>query len=386
MKKITTFLMALMLLLTGCGGTDGQNVGEAPASESESGAESTPAAGSSLVAGKKIAYILNMPSSEIFELCAEQCKETAETLGMSCEVFFSDGDDEAFRDTITDCAKEGYDGLYLSHGGEEYSYTFLTELLAEYPELKIVTFDTQFTDADGQTQTIDGVTQFFQDDAGLASILLDYVCEELYPDKETVNILKVWVGDYIAAFDRREIGYQEYESAGKIHTVEVLGPADYSNATVSMQEVMSEALARYDEGEIDAVWVAYDAYAQGCYQALTDSGKDIPLVSVDICNQDIRYMLEEDSLWKACACTDFKANGEQGVRILALELAGEYDAITAPDWTEPANYIEMPATLITRDILTAGTTIENIYDVAPDTYGNTANFVSNDWLKECIGY
>lgn len=242
MKKITVVLMVLMLFLTGCGSVGGQNAGSG-----------------SPVAGKKIAYVLNMPSSEIFELCADQCKKTAEELGMSCDVFFSDGDDDAFRDTITDCAKDGYDGLYISHGGEDYSYSFLSELLSEYPNLKIVTFDTQFTDTDGQTREIDGVTQFFQDDAGLASTLLDYVCDELYPEKETVNILKVWVGDYIAAFDRREIGYQEYEAAGKLHTVEVIGPADYNHATASMHDVMEETLTRYGEEEIDAVWVAYDA-------------------------------------------------------------------------------------------------------------------------------
>lgn len=376
MKKILALLMAFVLLLTGCGNQGGQKSVDGTASH-----------GASPVEGKKIAYILNMSSSEIFQLCANQCKKTAESLGMTCDVFFSDGDDTTFQNYISTCAAGGYDGLYLSHGGQDYSYTFLTQLLQDYPDLKIVTFDTQFKDASGQVQTIDGVTQFFQDDVGFATGLLDYICEDLCPDKETVNILKVWVGpNYIAAFDRREEGYQEFEEAGKINTVEVIGPTDHSNATASMHDVMEATLMRYGEEDIDAIWVAYDAYAQGCYQALKESGKNIPLVSVDICNMDIQYMLEKDSQWKACACTDFKANGEQGVRILALELNGDYDAITAPGSADATNYIEMPATLITQDILTADTTIENIYDVAPDTYGNATNYVTSDWLKECIGY
>lgn len=376
MKKISALLMALLIFLTGCGSSGGQEPSDGLESQSVSPVE-----------GKKIAYILNMPSSEIFQLCANQCKKTADSLGMTCDVFFSDGDDTTFQNYISTCAAGGYDGLYLSHGGQDYSYTFLTGLLQDYPDLKIVTFDTQFKDASGQAQTIDGVTQFFQDDAGFATSLLDYICDELCPDKETVNILKVWVGpNYIAAFDRREIGYQEFEAAGKIHTVEVIGPTDYNNATASMHDVMEATLMRYEEDDIDAIWVAYDAYAQGCYQALKESGKNIPLVSVDICNMDIQYMLETDSQWKACACTDFKANGEQGVRILALELNGDYDAITAPGSAAATNYIEMPATLITQDILNSDTTIENIYDVVPDTYGNVANYVTCGWLKECIGY
>ena len=88
-----------------------------------------------------------MPSSEIFQLCADQSVETAEKLGMACDVFFSDGDDTVFKNDITECAEDGYDGLFLSHGGQEYSYEFLTELLEDYPELKIVTFDTQFEES-----------------------------------------------------------------------------------------------------------------------------------------------------------------------------------------------------------------------------------------------
>lgn len=376
MKKAFALLLASALLFTGCGNTEEQKTSDSTTSQSVSPVE-----------GKKIAYILNMASSEIFQLCANQCKKTAESLGMTCDVFFSDGDDTAFQNYISTCAAGDYDGLYLSHGGQDYSYTFLTELLEDYPELKIVTFDTQFKDASGQEQTIDGVTQFFQDDKDLAASLLDYICEDLYPDKDTVNILKVWVGpNYIAAFDRREEGYKEFEEAGKINTVEVIGPTDYSNATASMHDVMEATLMRYDEEEIDAIWVAYDAYAQGCYQALKESGKDIPLVSVDICNLDIQYMLEENSQWKACACTDFKANGEQGVRILAMEMNDDYGEITAPGSDDAVNYLEMPATLITQDILESDTTIENIYEVAPDTYGNVENYVTSDWLRECIGY
>lgn len=67
--------LALALGLAGCAEQAG-TVGNAPASP---------------VAGKKVAYILNMSSSEIFQLCANQCEETAEKLGMECDVFFPTG-------------------------------------------------------------------------------------------------------------------------------------------------------------------------------------------------------------------------------------------------------------------------------------------------------
>ncbi len=46
----------------------------------------------------------------------------------------------------------------------------------------------------------------------------------------------------------------------------------------------------------------------------------------------------------------------------------------------------MPASLITQDMLREDTTIETIYSVAPEEYGAVENYVTNDWLKECIGY
>lgn len=365
MKKLTYYLcliFAALCMITAC-------------SDDE---EIVPMDGSP-VAGKKVAYIINMAPSGIFQMCAERCQQVSETLGMTCDVFFEQGDDEKFKSRITSCAEQGYDGLYLSHGGKDYSYTFLTELLSQYPSLKIVTFDTVFENENGAVKKIKGVTQFFQDDADLAGKLLQYACTELKPDKSPVNVLKVWVGpNHLAAFDRREVGYQKYEQEGMIRTVEVIGPEGTSDVVNSMQTVMKNTLQKYSEKEIDVIWVAYDLYAQGCYPALKESGKRIPLVSVDICNQDIEYMKEKNSLWKACACTDFKANGEQGIRILALELAEDYGAITAPGSKVPTSYIEMPASLITQKHIFNGE--------KPVSYGNKSNFVTNSWLKKYLGY
>ena len=336
------------------------------------------------VAGKKVAYIINMAESDIFTQCAEGFAQTAEKLGMMGEAFFSGGDDARFKSLVTTCAEQGFDGLFLSHGGEDYAYGFLSGLLARYPKLKLVTFDTRFVDASGCECAIPGVTQFFQDDAGLAESLLHYACAVIAPDQRPVKVLKVWVGDYIAAFDRRDVGYQKYEADGRIVTVETIAPADFADAEASMHAVMKQTLTKYDEADIDVVWVAYDAYARGCYRAIMESEKRIPLVSVDICGQDAEYMLAADSVWKACACTDFRANGEQGARILALELAGEYGSIVDQRTGAPTAYIEMPATLITAEHLSGGD--DTLLSNAPDSYGDVKNYVTCDWLRQSIGY
>lgn len=342
------------------------------------------------VAGKKVAYILNLASSDIFQLCADQCVKTAKALGMTCDVYFSNGSDSTWQDYISVCAAKGYDGLFVSHGGQNYSYTFLTKILKKYPKLRIVTFDTQFRDANGDIKTIDGVTQFFQDDAGFATSLLDYICNDLYPDKvakkEPVRIMKIWVGpNYLSPFDRRQVGYAAFEKTGKIKTVETIGPTDLTNAESSMTDVMSSILSKYTSG-IDAVWVTYDAYARGTYKAIMESGKNIPMVSVDICNTDIQMMQAKNSVWKACACTDFKENGEEGIRLLALEMNGDYDKIKDPVTGKQTAWWEMPCSVIKQSDLKPNTTLENLYDVAPKSYGAVKNLSTSDWLVKAIGY
>ncbi len=76
------------------------------------------------------------------------------------------------------------------------------------------------------------------------------------------------------------------------------------------------------------VQCAFDVYAK---VSAIKSKENIQIVSADLCSADIEYMTDNNSPWKACAFTDFRANGEQGIRILALELNNEYDSITDAD-------------------------------------------------------
>lgn len=379
MKRVLAGLCTLVcaLALAGCGKT------AQPAS--------TPAAVDSPVAGKKVAYIMQMAPSDIFQMWSQSAQETAEGLGMEYDAFFCGGSDAQWQDTVSQCAATGYDGLLLSHGGQNYAYTFLNDLLEQYPDLKIVTFDTQFKDSDGQTRTLDGVTQFFQQDAQFAQLLLEYVCEELYPEKtaagEPVNLLKVWVGpNFLSPFDRRQEGYAAYEEAGLIRTVETIGPADFSNAEASMADITSATLAKYQPGEIDAIWCCYDLYASGVYTALTQGGYEIPMVSVDICNADIEKMAREGSPWKACATTNWNYNGEFGMRVLALELSGNYDAIIDPMTGEAASWLELPTTVVTQDMVSGGgINVTNLDTVAGTSYTDRSWMPTTDWMAELLG-
>ncbi len=339
------------------------------------------------VEGKKVAYIMYMSSSPIFELWSESFTETAEALGMEADTFFCEDSDEEWKSRILQCAEDGYDGLLVSHGGVDYAWEFLTDVLEEYPKLKIATFDTSFKDKNGETKTIDGVVQLFQQDSELAASLVEEIFA-MYPDKtaknEPVNILQVQEENYIIAFDRRQIGYQLYETLGQIRTLEQIVPEDHLNPMTSMKETAENIIGKYEDGEIDAIWCCYDAYARGVYKALRELNSDIPMVSIDICDEDIQLMAEGKN-WKACATTNWTLNGEFACRVLALEMAEQYEDIkAAPSYYEsPGMWMEIPSVVVTQEQVMSGQniTVKNLSDVAEDAYTDRDFMPSCEWME-----
>ncbi len=380
LKKFAALLLASVLAV-GSLGAMATSAGEAAVSP---------------VAGKKIAYIMLMSPATIFQMWSDNFKATAEALGMEADTFFCSDNAETWQDTIAQCAASGYDGLMVSHGGQEYAWQYLSDILAQYPDLKIVTFDTPFKDANGETAKIDGVTQFFQQDAGFAAGLVEALMAlpenaDKVAAGEPLNILQVQQGaGYNSPFDRRQVGYAQYEEEGKIVTLERIAPTDDQNATSSMRDVTTATLAKYTDDQIDGIWCCYDAYAQGVYQSLSENNRQIPMVSVDICNEDIQFMQEEGSQWKACATTNWNLNGQFACRVLALELADQYEDIEAAScyYAEIGAWMEIPSTIVTQEQVTSqeGITIENLDLVAAESYSDTSWMPTCDWMVELLGF
>ena len=384
-RKIFAFAVpaavSAFLLLAGC----------AESSSSGAAAGGGRRAVDSPVAGKRVAYIMQMAPSDIFTMWSESAKETANALGMGYDAFYCGGSDSTWQDTVYQCAAAGYDGLLLSHGGASYSYSLLMDVLDQFPDTKIATFDTSFIDLDGNIQKIAGVTQFFQQDAGFSELLLEYILNDLYPEKSRagipVNIVKIWIGPgFVTAFDRRQVGYEKYERSGQINTLETIAPSDLDNPEASMAEVATATLAKYRPGEIDAFWCAYDLYANGVYAALTQGGYDIPLVSVDISDADIEKMAAPGSPWKACATTNWHSNGEFGIRVLALEMAGEYNRIVDPLTGAASDWLEIPTAVVTQDMVSGGgINVGNLDTVAGSSYSDKSWMPTTDWMARLLG-
>lgn len=363
MKKIVALVLALMMVLAIC-----------TASVAET---------ANPVAGKKVAYIMQLQPAAIFQMWKDSCADLCAALDVQFDFFFCNNDFNNWQDTIRTCASAGYDGLLVSHGNKDGSYVFLKEITEQYPDLKIVCFDTQFY-ADGQDQKLPGVTQLFQQDKSLVTVLLDSLIEKY---GEGVRLVKVWRGpNYNSPFDRREVGWQEYEAAGKIVTVGEVQPLEDNPA--SANTVTAAYLQGLKREDVDGVVAYYDAYGQGVYNAIVENdnfngvvGDALPMTSVDIDPVDVTNMLTRPDIWTAAGTTDWTLNGEIAMRLLMLQLADEYDKIYDPATGEKGvDWVEVPGSAILASSLKSDSTVENLGDIAPDTYGNLSYLSVADWM------
>ena len=369
-----------------------EEVAEEATSE-EAAAESTSEeapAGENPVAGKKVAYVMLLPSASIFQMWQESCADLCAALDVQFDFFFCDGDFNVWQDRIRTCAAAGYDGLLLSHGNQDGSYVFLKEITEQYPDMKIVTFDTQFY-TDGEYQKLDGVTQMFQQDESLVTVLIDQMIadKEARGEEGPARLVKVWRGpNFNSPFDRREVGWQKYLDEGKIETVGEIQPLE--DSIESANTVTAAYLQSLNRDDVDGIIAYYDLYGQGVYNAISENanfngsnGDPLPMSSVDIDPADITNMQTHPEIWTAAGTTDWTMNGEIGMRILMLEMAGEYDKIYDPASQQAGvDVVEVPGTAILASSLTADSTVENLGDIAGETYGNLDYLSEADWMPK----
>lgn len=389
MKKriLATCLAAAMTMMSivGCGSSSSSGTTAAETTKTEAVSEKATDTAANPVAGKKVAYVMLLPSATIFQMWKESCAQLCEKLDVQFDFFFCDGDFNKWQDTIRTCASAGYDGLLVSHGNQDGSYVFLKEITESYPNLKITTFDTQFY-ADGEYKKIPGVTQMFQQDESLVTVLLDQMIEKY---GEGVRLIKVWRGpNYNSPFDRREVGWQKYEAEGKIKTVGEIQPLQ--DSVDSANTVTAAYLQSVNVDEVDGVIAYYDLYGQGVYNAILENdnfngknGKTLPMSSVDIDPVDVTNMQTNPEVWTAAGTTDWTMNGEIGMRVLLLQLADEYDKIYDPaSGKSGVDVVEVPGTAIKADALKADSTVENLGEIAGETYGNLDYLSASDWMPK----
>ena len=158
----------------------------------------------------------------------------------------------------------------------------------------------------------------------------------------------------------------------------------------SANTVTAAYLQGVNRADVDGVIAYYDLYGQGVYNAIAENdnfngknGDALPMASVDIDPVDVTNMQTRPDIWTAAGTTDWTMNGEIGMRILMLQLADQYDKIFDPATGESGvDVVEVPGTAIKADALKSDSTVENLGNIAGETYGNLDYLSAADWMPK----
>lgn len=309
----------------------------------------------------RVAVVRNLSSDDHTKQFLDGARSEGEAFGFVVDTFLSDGDDSRMQELVAQAIQKGYDGLIVSHGKVDYSYDMLKPALDK--GMKVVTFDT-IIEKDGQT--LSDITTTSQDDFKLAELSLEEIVK--LKNGEPVRVLKLWMAGF-APLDRRQTVYKQYEDEGKVVTLETVGVSNFQDVQGDIAAKVGALLAKYPPGTVDAIWACWDEMAKGAYQALKENNRtDIPMISIDISNQDINLMREDGSQWLATAAVDPYLIGVVNMRLLAKKLAGE---------ATPVEY-NLEAMLVRREQLKPETNMANLAEVVPG-WGQTDAF-NEPWM------
>ena len=74
------------------------------------------------------------------------------------------------------------------------------------------------------------------------------------------------------------------------------------------------------------------------------------------------------------------------MRVLALELAGEYDKILDPMTGQASGWLELPVSLVTQDMVSEGDVdVTNLETVAGAAYSDRSWMPVTDWMTKFLG-
>ncbi|MFG6077260.1 sugar ABC transporter substrate-binding protein [Erwinia sp. OPT-41] len=340
MKKLTLSLLAVSLLASTTAFADTAAV---------------PAAIASHNGPVRVAVIRNLGSDDNTTQFVAGAIQQGRQLGFKVSAFLSNGDDARFQDFVEQAISQKYDGIILSHGKDPYA-TALVKRIAD-AGIKVSVFDTPVN------QPIAGVTVTAQDDASLAQLSLDRLVKD---SGGKANIVKLWVAGF-PAMERRQVVYEKVLKANPgIHQLESIGAVS-SDVQGDTANKVGAILAKYPKGKIDAIWGAWDAFAQGAYKALQENGRtEIKLYSIDASNQDLQLMREKNSPWKQTVAVDSKLIGAVNMRLIANKLAGE---------ATPATY-QFKASAITQEQLAGqAVNVATLNKLIPG-WGESTDFVA----------
>ncbi|MET3697733.1 simple sugar transport system substrate-binding protein [Bacillus oleivorans] len=308
-KRLHVFMFVILLagtLLVGC-----QPQGTGAGAQEASHPSETKTNTDHPLANKKIALIMQINLGTFSAQYIAGVEEQAEKFGGSVTVFTSDGDLAKMASHLDAAINQGFDGILIDHGTKEALTPGVEKAIAA--GIPVVAFDADVS--------VEGVPVLQQGDEKMAELTLNKLAEDA---SGSANIVKIWVAGF-APMERRQVAYAEFLNNNPgIKEVAAFGAAT-ANTALDTQAQMEAILKQYpNEGEITAVWAAWDEFAKGAVRALEQAGRtDIKVYGIDMSDEDLQLMQQENSPWVASAAVDPTDIGRIQVRYLYQKLNGD---------------------------------------------------------------
>lgn len=353
-RSLLGLVLAASIVVTGCGGSNGGS--------KLSDVKSVPAA----LADREevsIKVIRKIGGDDHTAQFLAGAKQEGEALGFKVDTFSANGESQKFLDALDQAADSSVDGVIVSHAENEAEAEAVKKLRDK--GIEVVTFDSAASLAE-----VGGITMTSQADESLAQFALDQLVAETGGE---ANIVYLWV-DGFPPMVRRNVVYQEVLANNPgIKEIDRFGVAS-DNTSGDTQNAVAAMLSKYPEGELDAIFATWDAFAIGAARALIEAGRtEVKIYGIDVSNADLQVMQEADSPWVATAAVDPKMIGAVNVRILAKKLAGE---------ETPATY-NLDAALITQADLAKSEEAVNMATLADIIPGwGTTNAFEEAWMTD----
>lgn len=360
-RSMFALIMAIVIVATGCGQTNGGNSNGGNAGEATKDIENLPAA----IAEKdqiKLMVIRKIGGDDHTAQFLAGAKQEGEALGFKVDTFSANGDTAKFHDAIAQATDSDYDGVVISHGDDPATVEAVQKLKDK--GIPVVAFDSI-----GDLSGIEGVTLTSQNDEALAQYALDQLVKE---KGEEAKIVYLWVDGFPPMVRRNKVYQDTLLKYPGIKEIERFGVAN-ENTSVETQNAVAAMLTKHPKGEIDAIFATWDAFAIGAARALIEAGRtEIKIYGIDVSNADLQIMQEENSPWTATAAVDPKMIGAVNVRLLAKKIAGE---------ETPAAY-SLDAALIDQESLKKSSTPVNMVSLADIIPGwGTTDAFEEEWMK-----
>lgn len=306
-KHLSALLCAILLIgafLAGCQpkGTSGQEKAEPSNKAAESDHPLT---------NKKIALVMQQNLGTFSAQYIEGVKDQVAKFGGTVTVFTSEGDLAKMASNLDAAINQKFDGILIDHGTKEALNAGVEQAVEK--GIPVVAFDAGVE--------VEGVPNLEQGDQKMAEMTLNKLAKDTGGE---ANIVKIWVAGF-APMERRQVAYEAFlQNNPGIKEVSAFGAAT-ANTALDTQAQMEAILKQYPkEGQITAVWAAWDEFAKGAVRAIEQAGRtDIKVYSIDMSDEDLQMIQKENSPWVASAAVDPMDIGRIQVRYLYQKINGD---------------------------------------------------------------